>query len=99
MFYENFINLSNGKENIVNNIFSTQFINTVKSNQSSTEYNDIVLFNIFKTIIKIAIIGGFLGTFFLIYNGVCDNKGCNTSLIYTNIIIFITCLYIIANIM
>jgi hypothetical protein len=51
MVYENFTLLSNGKENTVNNIFASSF--SFNNKKPIYDYNDILIFNIFKTLIKI----------------------------------------------
>lgn len=94
MVYENFTLLSNGKDNIVNNMFASSF---VLNNKSPYDYNDILIFNIFKTIIKIFIIISLIGSFLLVIKGVCSNElGCNNRLIFINGFILLICIYILS---
>jgi hypothetical protein len=95
MIYENFTLLSNGKDNIVNNMFASSFV--LNNNKPRYDYNDILLFNISKTILKITIIISLIGSFLLVIKGVCSNEfGCNNRLIFINALILLICIYVLS---
>jgi len=95
MVYEKFTLLSNGKENTVNNIFASSF--SFNNKKPIYDYNDILIFNISKTIIKIFIIISLIGSFLLVIKGVCSNElGCNNRLIFINALILLVCIYVLS---